>query len=542
MTRAMCQPVCALFPAPRHAHKAAKYFSNTRIVLVRPNLRAALAAATALSLAAPFLAGCAVGPDFHRPAAPPIHGYTERPLPPATQAVAAKEGQPQAFQTGADVAGNWWALFRSPALTRLVADILRRNPSLQAAQETLHQAQETTLAAEGSWFPSLSGTLNRSRQKISAAQSGETPSALVGFPTTYSFYTAQLTVNYTFDIWGQTQRNVEADNNLADYQRFQLEAAANMLAANSVTAAINVAALQAEIDAENQLIAAEQHLLGTVQQQFQLGGATGTDVATQQSQLANTQALVVPLQTQLIQARDQLAAYLGEAPSEAHLPMIVLEDLTLPAELPVSLPSQLVAQRPDIRASEAQLHTATAQVGVAIANRLPQLTLQALVGTIPASPGQFFTPGNGAWSLLNQLAGPLFEGGTLLHQQRAAYASMRAAAQNYRGVVINAFQNVADVLTALQQDALAVKANQDAERAAARALSLAQLQYGAGGVAYLTVLTAQTQYQTAVINLIRARASRYTDSVALFAALGGGWWHRNDVAPPPEGLIRSLLP
>jgi NodT family efflux transporter outer membrane factor (OMF) lipoprotein len=279
-----------------------------------------------------------------------------------------------------------------------------------------------------------------------------------------------------------------------------------------------------------------------VQQQFQLGGATGTDVATQQSQLANTEALVVPLQTQLVQARDQLAAYLGEAPSQAVLPTLSLEDLTLPGDLPVSLPGQLVAQRPDIRASEAQLHTATAQVGVAIANRLPQLTLQALVGTIPASPGQFFTPGNGMWSLLNQLSGPLFEGGTLLHQQRAAYAAMRAAAQNYRATVINAFQNVADVLTALQQDALAVKANQDAERAAGRALSLAQLQYGYGGVAYLTVLTAQTQYQNAVINLIRARAARYTDSVALFAALGGGWWHREDVAPPPEGLIRSLLP
>jgi NodT family efflux transporter outer membrane factor (OMF) lipoprotein len=504
---------------------------------MRSRLRKALCAATALSLS-----GCAVGPDFHRPAAPSIHGYTAQPLPAATPAVDAKEGQPQSFHTGADVAGNWWALFRAPALTALVAETLRRNPSLAAAQETLHQAQETTLAAEGSWFPQLSGQLNRSRQKISAAQSGETPSALVGFPTTYSFYTAQLTVNYTFDIWGQTQRNVEADTNLAEYQRFQLEAAANMLAANTVTAAINAAALRAEIDAENKLIAAEQHLLGTVQQQFQLGAATGTDVATQQSQLANTQALVVPLQTQLVQARDQLAAYLGQAPSEAKLPAITLEDLTLPGDLPVSLPSQLVAQRPDIRASEAQLHTATAQVGVAIANRLPQLTLQALAGTIPASPGQFFTPGNGAWSLLNQLAGPLFEGGTLLHQQRAAYAAMRAAAQNYRGVVINAFQNVADVLTALQQDALAVKANQDAERAAGRALSLAQLQYGAGGVAYLTVLTAQTQYQTAVINLIRARAARYTDSVALFAALGGGWWHRDDVAPPPEGLIRSLLP
>jgi NodT family efflux transporter outer membrane factor (OMF) lipoprotein len=265
-------------------------------------------------------------------------------------------------------------------------------------------------------------------------------------------------------------------------------------------------------------------------------------VATQESQLAQTEALVVPLQTQMVQTRDQLAAYLGKAPSEADLPTIGLADLSLPTALPVSLPSQLVAQRPDIRASEAQLMTATAQVGVAIANRLPQLTLSALVGTVPARPGDFFSPGNGAWSLLNQLMGPLFQGGTLLHQQRAAYAAMRASAQNYRATVINAFQNVADVLTAVQQDVRAVAANQDAEHAAARALSLAQLQYGAGGVAYVTVLTAQSSYQNTVINLIRARASRYTDSVALFAALGGGWWHRGDAGAPPEGLIRSLLP
>ncbi len=500
-------------------------------------LRLTLVASGALSLA-----GCAVGSDFRRPAAPAIPGYTAQRLPGTTAPAAAKDGQAQTFSVGADVTGAWWDLFRSPGLTRLVAETLRRNPSLQAAQETLHQAQETQLAAEGAWFPAVTGTLARQRQKISAAANGATPAELVGVPTTYSFYTAQLSVSYTFDVWGQTRRTVEADQAQAEYQQFQLQAAANMLAANTVSTAITIAALQAEIGAETRLVGAEQRLLTTVQQQFQLGAATGTDVATQESQLANTQALVVPLQTQLVQARDQLAAYLGVAPSEAALPDITLADLTLPAVLPVSLPAKLVAQRPDIRASEAQLHTATAQVGVAIANRLPQLTLSAMVGTLPASPGQFFTPGNGAWTLINQLAGPLFEGGALLHQQRAAKAAMRAAALNYRGTVANAFQNVADVLTAVQQDALAVQANQDAEQAAARALSLAQLQYGAGGVAYLTVLTAQTQYQNAVINLIRARAARYTDSVALFAALGGGWWNRNDVAPPPAGLIRSLLP
>jgi NodT family efflux transporter outer membrane factor (OMF) lipoprotein len=335
---------------------------------------------------------------------------------------------------------------------------------------------------------------------------------------------------------------VEADAAQAEYQRSELEGAITMLAANTANAAINAAALQAEVVAEQQLVNAERDLLKVVHEQFELGGATGTDVATQEAQLANTEALVVPLQTQLAQARDQLAAYLGRVPSQAEIPAITLEELTLPRNLPVSLPSQLVAQRPDIRASAAQLHAATAQVGIAVANRLPQLTLSAFVGSAPSQLGDLFTPGNGFWSLTNQLAGPLFQGGTLLHQQRTAVAAMKAAASNYQSTVIAAFQNVADVLTALEQDALALAANQDAERAAARSLSLAQLQYRAGGVAYLTVLTAQTQYQNAVINLIRARAARLSDTVALFTALGGGWWNRNDVAPPPESLIRSLLP
>ncbi len=483
------------------------------------------------------LAGCTVGPDFKRPALPAVSRYTAGPMPDATAAAKSADGAAQRFETGRDVAGAWWTLFRSPELTALVAAALRQNPSLEAAQQTLHQAQETRLAAEGAWFPSLSGAASRQRQELSGAEGG-----FPGAGETFSVYTAQLNVSYTFDVWGQTQRTVEADAAQADYQRFQLEGAANMLAANTANAAINAAALQAEIGAEEQLVGAEARLLDTVRQQFELGGATGTDVATQEAQLANTQALVVPLQTQLVQARDQLAAYLGRAPSAAEIPPLTLDSLTLPVALPVSVPSQLVAQRPDIRASEAQLHTATAQVGVAISNRLPQLTLSAFVGSAPGSVGQLFTPGNGIWSVTNQLAGPLFQGGTLLHQQRAAVAAMRAAAANYQNTVVMAFQNVADVLTALSQDARSLQANEAAERAAARSLSLAQLQYGAGGVAYLTVLTAQTQYQNAVIGLIRARAARYTDTVALFTALGGGWWNRNDVAPPPEGLIRSLMP
>ena len=487
------------------------------------------------------LAGCAVGPDYKRPAAPAVSRYTEAPLPTGTGRADAHAGRDQHFVQGADVPAAWWELFRSPEITALVSQALRQNPSLESAAAALRAAQENTLAQEGSWLPSVSGQFARTRQELGLGQEGVS-TAVIGLPATFTTYDAQLNVSYTFDVWGQNLRNVRADRAAADAQRFALEGAYNMLAANTVTSAITAASLSAQIEAEQALVAAEQQLLKTVRSQFELGGATGTDVATQEAQLGNTEALVVPLQTQLVQTRDQLAAYVGRVPAEAAIPTIQLSQLTLPGELPVSLPSRLVDQRPDIRNAEAQLQQATENIGVAIANRLPQFTLQGSLGTAPAKIGDLFTPGNGEMSILTQALAPIFEGGTLLHKQRQAVAAARQAAASYRNTVITAFQNVADVLTALNGDARALEANQFAEQAAARSLHLAQMQYGAGGVAYLTVLTAQTQYQTAVINLIKAEAARYTDTVALFVALGGGWWNRNDLPKPPENFWRSLSP
>jgi len=494
----------------------------------------------AAGCAAATLAGCAVGPDYVRPAGPAAARFTEQALPADTGAVGVQAGGDQVFSQAADIPGAWWALFRSPVLTGLVAGALRRNPTLEAAAATLRQAQETAIAQQGALFPSLSAQLSRTREKVSGAEAG-----LVGpqaVSQVFGYYDGQLNVSYTFDVWGQIRRGVEASQAVAQAQRFQLEGAANMLAANTANAAITAASLSAQIRAEDQLVASETRLLKTVRSQFELGAATGTDVATQEAQLANTQALVVPLQTQLQQARDQLAAYLGRVPAEAGLPPLELTDLTLPALLPVSLPSRLVDQRPDIRAAEAQLHQATAQLGVAIANRLPQFTLTGAIGSAPAKIGDLLTPGNGIYTILTQALAPLFQGGTLLHQQRAAVAAAQAAGFTYRATVINAFQNVADVLTALQGDARALAATETAARAAARSLSLAQVQYGAGGIAYLTVLTSQTQYQNAAIALIRAQAARYNDTVALYVALGGGWWNRDDLPKAPEGLLKSLLP
>lgn len=480
-----------------------------------------------------LLAGCAVGPDFKSPKAPAVPRITAQTLPAQAEA----QGAVQNFRPGADIAGAWWTLFRNPSLTRLVTQALAHNPSLDAARATLRQGTEAALAARGTWAPNVSASLNRTRNEISAAEGG-----LRGAGETFSIVTAQASVSYTFDIWGQTARTVEAADAQARAQRFQLIGAENMLAANTVAAAINLASLHAQLAAEETLVKAEQDLLRTVRRQFELGGATGTDVATQEAQLANTEALLVPLRTQATQTQNQLAAYLGEPPAALAIPDIALDSLHLPEDVPVSLPSRLVEQRPDIRASDALLQAASAQVGVAIANRLPQLTLSAFVGSAPSTFSSLITPGNGVWSLANQVSTPVFQGGTLLHQQRAAYAAFDAAAANYRNTVITAFQNVADLLTALANDADAVRANADGARAAARALELARIQYSAGGLAYLSVLTAQTQYQTAVLGLVRARATRLADSAALFAALGGGWWHRTDIAPAPAGLLKALLP
>jgi len=482
-----------------------------------------------------------VGPDYKRPPAPDVARYTDAKLPGSTGGAAGRAGGDQVFANGADVPGAWWTSFGSPALSALVKEALHQNPSVQAAEAALLQAQENTLAQAGGLLPSVTAQVNRTREKLSPAESGIT-GPIAGVPTTYSIYNAQLNVSYTFDVWGQTLRGIRAARAQADSQRFTLEGAVNMLAANTVSAAITAASLAAQIEAEDALVRAEQHLLDTVRSQFELGGATGTDVATQEAQLANTEALVVPLKTELTQTRDQLAAYLGRAPSQAEIPAITLDQLTLPASLPVSLPSSLVDQRPDIRNAEAGLQQATENIGIAIANRLPQFTLTGSIGSAPAQAGNFFTPGNGVYQVLTQALAPVFEGGTLLHRQRAAVAAAQQAAATYRNTVVTAFQNVADVLTALEGDAEALEANHLAERAAARSLSLAQMQYGAGGVAYLTVLTAQTQYQNAVIGLIRAEAARYTDTVALFVALGGGWWNRNDLPKAPENFWRALVP
>jgi NodT family efflux transporter outer membrane factor (OMF) lipoprotein len=490
-----------------------------------------------LLLVLTVLAGCAVGPDYRSPAGPRPLGYTAGRLAARTTASATVGGAVQSLRVGEDVAGRWWGLFRSPALDAVVGQAIAANPGLEAARQALLSAQEQTLAQYAGLLPAVSGTFARTHGDFPFA-----PSDIANQEVAYGFYDAQLTLTYNFDVWGGTRRQIEERVAQADYQRSLLEATYLMLVGNVVATAINEASLRAQIAAQIALIGYDRDYLRVITSQFVLGGANGTDVALQQAQLGQAEAALPPLQVSLAQARDALAAYLGVVPAQARLPAFTLDSLSLPPDLPLSIPARLVAQRPDIREADANLHAATAAVGVAIANRLPQISLSAQLGSEAIEAGQLFSPGNGLATLLTQALQPIFEGGALLHQQRGAVDTMRQQAALWEQTVIGGFQNVADVLEALQGDSRALAADLYAERAAAHALDLAQMQYKLGGTSYITVLTAEVTYQTDVIALARAQAQRFADSAALFVALGGGWWNRADLPPPPPGVLRSLLP
>jgi NodT family efflux transporter outer membrane factor (OMF) lipoprotein len=475
-----------------------------------------------IALSAAMLAGCAVGPDFVRPGPPLVSGYSREPLPEQTVASDVHGGEAQRFVQGLDMPGEWWTLFRSPALNAIIERALAANPSLQVAQAALREANEARYAGEGSLFPTLSADASITRQRIAAASVG-TSNAIPAF----TLKSASVNVTYLLDIWGGTRRQIESLTAQAEYQRFELEASYLTLISNVVMAAMQDASLRAQIAATQEIIDIETQELAGLKREFAIGTTANTAVLAQTAALAQARAQLPPLQKQLAQTRDQLTAYLGRFPSEEPAETFDLESLQLPDTLPVSLPSKLVEQRPDIRASEALLHAASAEVGVATANMLPQLTLSAAYGSETAN--SLFGPGSAIWSLGAGLTQPLFEGGTLLHRRRAAIAAFDEAAAQYRYTVITAFQNVADALRSLQSDASAVNAEVAAERAAADSLAASQRQFRIGAISYLALLDAERTYQQARISEVQARATRYSDAVALFQALGGGWWNRADV-------------
>jgi NodT family efflux transporter outer membrane factor (OMF) lipoprotein len=475
-----------------------------------------------------WLAGCTVGPDFAAPASPTLTQVTNSPLPAATTSAATTGGAAQHLDIGRDIESEWWTMFHSPRIAALVAQALRANPSIAAAQATLREAKENTRAEQGAFFPSLSASASAEREKVSAVTSGlpagtnVPPLSVVG---------ASLSVSYNPDVFGSVRRTVEQLGAQTEYEQFELEATYLSLAANVVITALNEASLQGQIDATNGIIRIYRDELAVTQRRLDLGGVTRADVLTQQSNLAAAIATLPPLEKQRDQQRNQLADYLGAAPSQITGAPLDLASLTLPEDLPVSLPSAIVAQRPDIRAAEATLHAATANVGIATANMLPNITLSGSVGGQNSSLSNLFTPAGLIWSVAGAISQPIFEGGTLSARRRAAVAAMEVAAAQYSSTVNAAFQDVANALVAVQRDAETLRATLASEQTAAASLAVVRGQYDAGAVTYVNVLQAEQLYQSARLSLVSAQAARFTDTVALLQALGGGWWHRTDIDP-----------
>jgi NodT family efflux transporter outer membrane factor (OMF) lipoprotein len=425
-----------------------------------------------------------------------------------------------------DIPGEWWTLFQSPALNALIERALVNSPTLEAATAVLRQANETLAAERGSFYPSVSGSAGVQRQKV--------PGAALGAPqissVIYTLNNATLNVSYTLDVFGGVRRQVESLGAQAEYERFALEAAYLTLTSNLVTAAITEASLRAQIAANEDIAQSQRQQLEIVQRRLTAGAASRADVLQQQAVLQGTLAALPTLRTQLAQQRNLLAAYAGALPADYSGAEFTLDSLILPSELPLSLPSKFVEQRPDVREFSALLHEATAQIGVATAAMLPQITLSGSYGGEATGFSNVFSPASVVWSLAASAAQPIFKGGQLVHQRRAAVAAAEQAAANYRGTVITAFQNVSDTLHALKGDADALEAEDLAAQTAADSLRLVQVQYKSGAASYLQVLSAEQTYQTAAVALVKAKAQRYADTAALFQALGGGWWNRSDVA------------
>jgi len=459
-----------------------------------------------------------VGPNFHRPAPPTVDRYTVEPLPAATASAEGPGGAAQRFLTDQEMPRDWWTLFGSAELDSLVSAALHANPDVRSAQAALRQALENTAAQRGAFFPTVLGSFDASRN-LNAV--GVLAPNLASGAALYNLFTPQVTVSYVPDIFGANRRQVESLAAQAEARRYQLDATYLTLTANVVTAAIQEAGLRAQIAGTRRVIELEREALAVLRRELELGAIAEGDVFAQDAALAQLEATLPPLNRQLQQVRDSLAALTGRLPADLGPGRLELDQLVLPTDLPLGIPSQLVERRPDVRAAEAQLHAATAQVGVATANLLPQLTITGDIGSSATAMRDLFKAGTGFWSIGANATQTLFAGGTLLHRKRAADAALDQAGAMYQSAVLTAFQNVADALHALDTDADALNASSRAMSASQKSLDVVRHQLELGSVGYLALLNAEQSYQQAVVSLAQARANRYADTAALFQALGG---------------------
>ncbi|MGP8230989.1 MAG: efflux transporter outer membrane subunit [Steroidobacteraceae bacterium] len=479
--------------------------------------RAAAARLGAAALVLGALCGCAVGPNFHRPPAPAATHYSQGGDPAAT---ASAQGIAQQFNPGAAVAADWWALFRSPQLDAVIREAIGSNPGLAAAAANLRASQNDLRSGYGIFYPAINADADASRERFAPASIGvKTPSSV------FNLFTLSASVSYALDVFGGQRRLVEGLRAEVDVAHANERATYLALAANIVNTVVAEAAYRAEIEATQQLIELQKEQVGIAKVQADAGTVPYANVLALQSQLASYEATIPQLEQKLDQSGDLLAALAGHSPAEWQAPPVRLTDLTLPGDLPVSLPSDLVRRRPDILAAEATAHAASANIGVATAALLPSVTLTGAYEGLTNTTSSLFPSTGRAWSVGASATAPLFEGGTLWFKRKAAINQYDEAMALYRQTVLGAFEQVADTLHALDHDAAALLAQDQALAAATEALHLVQVNYEAGTDTYLDVLLADTQFHQAKVADLQAIATRYQDTVALFAALGGGWWN-----------------
>ena len=483
-----------------------------------------------------ILAACAVGPDFKQPDAPKVSSLTEKPIPPKLATTPdVPGGSEQTLVESKDIPAKWWELFKSPELDILIRKALEQNPNLGAADAALRAAQENVSAQiGGQYFPQIGGNASLTRQQL--------PYAVYGLPhgdPIYNLYNTTVNISYVPDFFGRARRTVENARAQAEISQYQLEGAYLNLTSNLVTSAVREAQLRAQYQATKEILEAQTYFANIIKQQLEIGSVSKVDLTSQLALVASSQAELLVYEKNVAFARNQLAALTGEYPGSAVIKGFNLGDLHLPDQLPLSLPSSLVRQRPDILAAESAMKSTNALVGVATANLLPQITLSGAEGSAALTTGALFGPTAALWSIAGGLFQPLFQGGQLLAQRRGAMANYEQAVFQYQAAVITAFQQVADALQALDADAKALTAATDTERYAKETLNLVQDQYRFGTASYLQVLYYQTQYQNAKIRSLQAQALRFSDTAALFTALGGGWWNREGPAYQAKKIASS---
>lgn len=476
-----------------------------------------------------LLAGCAVGPDFARPSSPEVNDYTSAAMP-AVLTPGDREAE-QHLVTGQAISAEWWALFESPVLNQVIEQAIAGNRTLAAATATLAQAQQVVLQARAAFYPQLDFAANVHRQQTNGSGGGSSPITL---------YSLGPTVSYAPDVFGLTRRSVEQQEALAENQGYLLAAVYLTLTGNAVSQAINIASARMQLSAAEDIIAQDERDLDLVRQKYEAGKVAQSDLLTAESLLANDRALLPPLRQQLSLARHALSVLVGQFPGAWSPPDFELTEFTLPEELPISLPSELVRQRPDILAAEAQLHVASAEVGVTVAQMYPSITLSASAGFESLAADTLFNGSSLIWSLASGLSAPIFHGGALEAQRQAAIDAFQASLATYQQIVLQAFGQVADTLRALQHDSELVDTERSALDTSSASLALQRLIYEAGKSDLLLLLTAERAYQQARLGYARAQGQRYLDTAQLFVALGGGWWNANDRIGVPIPESRSL--